>query len=287
MKRRHTFWIDTVLGDALKTIKKRDGIPESEQLRRAIAAWARSKRGQTAHGGAAGQRQTKDGGRIVGSIYKPKKSKNWSIIYPNGRAYRARSGATGRRRQAAAALREATSLEGCPSLRRSGSIRFEEAAADVLTDYRINGEAFTQGRRAADRETPRAVLRRTAHGEHHDVGRRDITSKSARPTPSLVRKAAQGEARRGMGRGLRRAPAGLERRDQPRTDDPEARVQPRHAGRQADDEAPHPAPQGEQRAHRVLRARAVRSRRQHLPGADPTGSPSSPTSPAGAFRAKC
>ena len=43
MKRRLTFWIDDWLGDALKTIKERDGIPESEQLRRAIAAWAQSK----------------------------------------------------------------------------------------------------------------------------------------------------------------------------------------------------------------------------------------------------
>ncbi len=43
MKRRYTFWIDNRLGDALKTIKERDGIPESEQLRRAIAAWAQSK----------------------------------------------------------------------------------------------------------------------------------------------------------------------------------------------------------------------------------------------------
>ena len=43
MKRRCTFWIDESLGDALKTIKERDGVPESEQLRRAISAWVQSK----------------------------------------------------------------------------------------------------------------------------------------------------------------------------------------------------------------------------------------------------
>ena len=37
--RRVTFWVDEDLADALKAIKTRDGIPEAEQLRRAIRAW--------------------------------------------------------------------------------------------------------------------------------------------------------------------------------------------------------------------------------------------------------
>jgi len=37
--RRVTFWVDDELADALKAIKARDGIPEAEQLRRAIRAW--------------------------------------------------------------------------------------------------------------------------------------------------------------------------------------------------------------------------------------------------------
>ena len=38
-----TFWVDDDLADALKAIKARDGIPEAEQLRRAIRAWAGQK----------------------------------------------------------------------------------------------------------------------------------------------------------------------------------------------------------------------------------------------------
>jgi hypothetical protein len=37
--RRVTFWVDEDLANALKVIKERDGIPEAEQLRRAIRAW--------------------------------------------------------------------------------------------------------------------------------------------------------------------------------------------------------------------------------------------------------
>jgi len=38
-RKRYTFWIDVDQAAALKRIKTRDGVPESEQLRRAIAAW--------------------------------------------------------------------------------------------------------------------------------------------------------------------------------------------------------------------------------------------------------
>jgi hypothetical protein len=38
-----TFWVDEDLADALKAIKTRDGIPEAEQLRRAIRAWVGEK----------------------------------------------------------------------------------------------------------------------------------------------------------------------------------------------------------------------------------------------------
>ncbi|MGE3275691.1 MAG: hypothetical protein AB7O67_11310 [Vicinamibacterales bacterium] len=42
-KRRLTFWIDNDLALALKAVKDRDGVPEAEQLRRALRAWFDSR----------------------------------------------------------------------------------------------------------------------------------------------------------------------------------------------------------------------------------------------------
>jgi integrase len=42
-RRRHTFWIDEQQAAGLKAIKDRDGIPEAEQFRRAIAHWLSSR----------------------------------------------------------------------------------------------------------------------------------------------------------------------------------------------------------------------------------------------------
>jgi hypothetical protein len=42
-RKRYTFWIDVDQAAALKQIKVRDGMPESEQLRRAIAAWLQTR----------------------------------------------------------------------------------------------------------------------------------------------------------------------------------------------------------------------------------------------------
>ena len=38
-RRLHSFYLDTELSAALKVIKRRDGTPESEQVRRALAGW--------------------------------------------------------------------------------------------------------------------------------------------------------------------------------------------------------------------------------------------------------
>ena len=38
-RRRYTFFIDESLATGLKTLKERDGIPESEAVRRAIASF--------------------------------------------------------------------------------------------------------------------------------------------------------------------------------------------------------------------------------------------------------
>ena len=42
-RNRYTFFIDDELKAALKAIKERDGIPESEQIRRAIAEWVSNR----------------------------------------------------------------------------------------------------------------------------------------------------------------------------------------------------------------------------------------------------
>lgn len=42
-KVRYNFWLETEKRDGLRAIKERDGIPESEQIRRAIDAWLESK----------------------------------------------------------------------------------------------------------------------------------------------------------------------------------------------------------------------------------------------------
>lgn len=34
-----TFYIDLDLSEALKTVKERDGVPEAEQIRRAVREW--------------------------------------------------------------------------------------------------------------------------------------------------------------------------------------------------------------------------------------------------------
>ena len=40
---RYTFFIDAPLLAGLRRIKERDGVPESEQIRRAIRAWLEEK----------------------------------------------------------------------------------------------------------------------------------------------------------------------------------------------------------------------------------------------------
>ena len=50
------FMIDASMREALKTIKERDGISESEQARRALAAWIESK-GIRVKGGAKSKRK--------------------------------------------------------------------------------------------------------------------------------------------------------------------------------------------------------------------------------------
>ena len=42
-RKRYSFWIDEVQADGLKQVKERDGVLESEQIRRAINQWLEQK----------------------------------------------------------------------------------------------------------------------------------------------------------------------------------------------------------------------------------------------------
>ena len=42
-RRRYSFWIDDEQQEGLKVVKERDGVLESEQIRRAIRAWLEAK----------------------------------------------------------------------------------------------------------------------------------------------------------------------------------------------------------------------------------------------------
>jgi hypothetical protein len=48
-RKRYSFWIDHEQASGLKVVKERDGVPESEQIRRAINDWLEKKgvRGKT------------------------------------------------------------------------------------------------------------------------------------------------------------------------------------------------------------------------------------------------
>ena len=42
-RKLYSFWIDPAQAEALKALKVRDGIPESETIRRALDAWIATK----------------------------------------------------------------------------------------------------------------------------------------------------------------------------------------------------------------------------------------------------
>jgi hypothetical protein len=42
-RKPYTFWLDGDLAEGLKAVKDRDGINESEQIRRAIREWLRTR----------------------------------------------------------------------------------------------------------------------------------------------------------------------------------------------------------------------------------------------------
>src|SRR5438128_1883263 len=107
----------------------------------------------------------------MGCIYRRKDSKYWWIKYVrNGKAYHESSGSP-RKRDATDTLRlrEGDIMHGLPVTPKLGKLSFEDAARDLLNDYRINGKRslkvverrikkhltpFFQGFRMADIGTP-------------------------------------------------------------------------------------------------------------------------------------
>ena len=78
----------------------------------------------------------------MGSIYKQKNSKNfWVKDYRSGRVFRESSGSP---KESVAKrllrLREGDIERGVPITPRVGRLRFDEAAIDLVTDYKVNGK---------------------------------------------------------------------------------------------------------------------------------------------------
>ena len=71
-------------------------------------------------------------------------------------------------------LREGDGAKGLPVTPKIGRLRFEEAAQDVINDYRVNGKRSLDEVERKIRETPGALLWRPAHGGDHDRGRADL-----------------------------------------------------------------------------------------------------------------
>lgn len=58
-RRKYSFYIDDYQANGLKTVKERDGVLESEQIRRAIRKWLESKGIKKAPKPARGKRAGK------------------------------------------------------------------------------------------------------------------------------------------------------------------------------------------------------------------------------------
>jgi hypothetical protein len=56
-KKYYTFMIDPELAKALKAAKQKDGVPEAEQIRRALKAWFYKRRSKKAERKRASTRQ--------------------------------------------------------------------------------------------------------------------------------------------------------------------------------------------------------------------------------------
>ena len=57
-RKRYSFWIDDEQAEGLKAVKTRDGVLESEQIRRAIDQWLQKRRVRLGRGRSAGRKRS-------------------------------------------------------------------------------------------------------------------------------------------------------------------------------------------------------------------------------------
>ena len=159
----------------------------------------------------------------------------WIRYYRNGRRFEEGSGSE---KKGVAIdllkLREGDGAHGLPVTPKIGRLRFEEAAADVLNDYRTNGKRSLDEveRRITKHLAPFLGGRRLAALTTADV-RAYIAKRQA--DTEIVRRAYDVALTKGWDRSAdtRAAPTDyrrLERRDQPRADHPKTDLRPRRPG---------------------------------------------------------
>jgi len=71
-------------------------------------------------------------------------------------------------------LREGDIARGVPVTPKLGQLRFEEAALDVINDYRTNGKRSLKGPATTDHQASRTILWWVTNGEHHDFGQSSV-----------------------------------------------------------------------------------------------------------------
>ena len=157
----------------------------------------------------------------------------WVRYYRNGRRHEESSRSTKKGDgERLLRIREGDIAKGLPVTAKTGQLRFDEAAADVVSDYRVNGKKTLGQLERRIRLHLEPFLRWPPDGFDH-----------------LCRR-----------QGLQRSPTSRRRREchhQQGARDPKACLPARHASREAVARSPRPHVAGEQRKAGILPARSV------------------------------
>ena len=124
----------------------------------------------------------------MGTVYSRKRSPYlWIKYYQHGRPVRESTGTKNEivaRRMLRA--REGDVERGIPIDPKVGRVTFDEAAEDMLNDYKANRKRTLRRCEAADQQAPRAVLRQQAAVVDHARATSARTSRSASPIRTLL-----------------------------------------------------------------------------------------------------